>query len=145
VLGNLSDIVQLVGFPIALIAIFLAYREGRNSRDLQAALTLTESFRGSWEKSWRKALDKLEDLAEKGREPVGDLREDIFDMLNWLDGVGCLIEADMLARPHRVLATINPQLIRAIRVTAPILQADELVQAPGYWHGVRTLERALSA
>jgi hypothetical protein len=140
-LGDLSDLVQIVGFPLALAAIFLAYREGRNSRDLQAALAINEAFRGSWEKSWRKTLDKTENLARRGRQPRGEIREDLFHLLNWLDGVGCLTSANTLARPHAVLASIAPQLKRALTVAAPVLEADEKSHQPGYWRGVRTLEK----
>lgn len=143
-LGALSNIVQIVGFPLALVAIFLAYREGRNSRDLQAALAINDSFRSSWEKSWRKSLNKTEELTRRGRQPTGEVREELFHLLNWLDGVGCLISADTLARPHTVLASIAPQLRRALTVTAPVLEADERRHEPGYWRGVRTLEKTLS-
>ena len=144
-LSDASNIVQVVGFPLALIAIFLAYREGRNSRDLQAALSIAESFRGSWEGSWRKALDRAEDLARKGRTPTGELREELFNILNWLDGIGWLIDSDALARPRIVLASIAPQIKRAIEVSTPLLETDEPHHEPGYWRGVRTLERAISS
>ena len=65
-------------------------------------------------------------------------------MLNWLDGVGWLIDSDVLARPRTVLASIAPQVKRAIKVITPILEADEERHKSGYWHGVRTLEGALT-
>jgi hypothetical protein len=144
-LGDVSDIVQIVGFPLAFLAIFISYREGRNSRDLQAALAINESFRNSWEKSWRIALVKTEGLALKGRKPRGQVWEELFHLLNWLDGVGCLIIADTLARPDVVLASITPQLNRALKVLSPLLEADEENHEPGYWRGVRTLQRVLNA
>jgi hypothetical protein len=143
-IGDVSAIVQIVSFPLALIGIFLAYREGRNSRDLQAALAFAESFRGSWEGSWRKALDKAENLAQRGKEPTGELREELFHMLNWLDGVGCMIDSDILARPQTVLASISPQLKRAVEAAGPVLKDDEAKHRPGYWRGVRTLEKELA-
>jgi hypothetical protein len=143
VLGDVSNIVQIVGFPLALIGVFLAYREGRKSRDLQAALTFADSFRSSWETSWSKALDEAEDLARRGEQPTEELREQLFTMLNWLDWVGWLIDSDVLARPQTVLASIGPQLKRAMGVVMPIMEDDEARHEVGYWHGVRTLERTL--
>ena len=143
-LSDVSNIVQIIGFPLALVGIFLAYREGRNSRDLQAAISFAESFRSSWEGTWRKALDKAEDLVRKDQAPTGALREELFNILNWLDSVGWLIESDVLARPRTVLASIAPQVKRAIEVTTPVLEADEAMHEPGYWHGVRTLEKVIT-
>jgi hypothetical protein len=64
VLNNASNIVQIVGFPLALLGLLFAWREGRNSRDLQAALALADSFRSGWEASWREALMTAEKLTK---------------------------------------------------------------------------------
>src|SRR5690348_7356120 len=143
-LSDVSNIVQTVGFPLALVGIFLAYREGRNSCDLQAALSVAESFRGRWEGSWRKALDEADGLARKDQAPTGGLREELFNILNWLDGVGWLIESHALTRPRTVLASVAPQVKRAIVVTTPVLEADEAMHEPGYWRGVRALEKVIA-
>jgi hypothetical protein len=63
VLEHVADLVQIIGLPTAVMAIILGYREGRRSRDLQAPLAFSESFRTGWEDSWGKALDDAEILA----------------------------------------------------------------------------------
>jgi hypothetical protein len=143
-LSNVSNIVQIVGFLLALIGIFFAYREGRNSRDLQAALAFADSFRNSWEVSWRNALQKTEDLARRGKKPRGNLRQELYNMLNWLDVLGHMIDSDLLARPQTVLASISPQLKRAIKVASPMLETDEGIHGPEYWRGVRVLQNSLA-
>jgi hypothetical protein len=144
VLNNASNIVQIVGFPLALVGLLLAWREGRNSRDLQAALALADSFRSGWETNWRKALTTAEELTNKGEELPEEIREELRKMLNWLDWAGRLIYSGTLARPKNVLASIDPQLKRIIRVTAPIIKGDEERHDKEYWRGVRTLEKVFS-
>jgi hypothetical protein len=144
VLGKVADLVQIVGLPMAIVAIVVAYREGRRSRDLQAALAFAESFRVGWEGSWGKALDDAENLAKEAEVPAGDLREQLFSLLNWLDWVGWLIDTDVLARPHIVLSSIVPQLRRALVIVLPVMEADEGRHEPGYWHGVSVLNQALA-
>jgi len=129
VLNNVSNIVQIVGFTLAFIGLFLAWREGRNSRDLQAALAL--------------ALMTAEELDKRGVKPPEEIRKELRQMLNWLDWAGWLIYSGTLARPKTVLASINPQLQRIIQVAAPIIKDDEARHDEEYWRGVRTLERVL--
>jgi hypothetical protein len=142
-LGDISNIVQVVGLPLAIIAIFFAYREGRNSRDLQAALTFSDSFRTSWEASWRKALRELQEHTAKGDELPQEMREEVYNMLNWLDWVGWLIHSETLARPNHVLGSIAPVLVHILDVTAPVVAADEEINGTEWWHGVRILEHSL--
>ena len=142
-LNNVSNIVQIVGFTLAFIGLFLAWREGRNSRDLQAALALADSFRSGWETDWRKALMTAEELDKRGVKPPEEIRKELRQMLNWLDWAGWLIYSGTLARPKTVLSSINPQLKRIIQVAAPIIKDDEARHDEEYWRGVRTLERVL--
>ena len=95
------------------------------------------------EASWAKALDEAESQG-LDREPAGDLREQLFNLLNWLDWVGWLIEADVLARPQVVLSSIAPQLRRALAILTPIMLADQRRHEPGYWHGVTALKYAIA-
>lgn len=142
-LTNVSDIVQIIGFSLALVAIFLAYREGRNSRDLQAALTFADSFSERWSAKWRNAIFQTEALQRKGLEPSEELTETLWDMMNWLDTVGWMIDSQMLARPGRVLGSIKPTIRRILKVVTPIMVAQEVANGPAHWHGLRVLERAL--
>jgi hypothetical protein len=50
-LSYIADLIQAIGLPIAGLAVLLAYREGRRSRDLQAALAFSDSFRTSRERT----------------------------------------------------------------------------------------------
>jgi len=143
-LADISNVVQIVGLPLALIAILLAYREGRHSRDLQAALTFSESFRASWEMSWRKTLQELEERTAKGEELPPELSQEVQNMLNWFDWVGWLIHSDVLARPNHVLGSIAPVLRRVLEATQPIIAAGEEANGPQWWHGVRILENSLN-
>jgi hypothetical protein len=142
-LGDISDLVQLVSFPLALVGIFLAYREGRNSRDLQAALTFADSFGTGWERSWRRVLMQTEELTRRGEQPTEELAEELLNLLNWLDVIGWLIDSRVLARPQTVLASMSPQLRRALQVASPLIESGEARYGPKYWYGVRTLERTL--
>jgi hypothetical protein len=143
-LGDIADLVQMIGLPIAIVIVLLAYRESRKSRDLQAALAFSDAFRASWETSWDSTLQQTEELARRDEQPTGELREQLFSILNWLDWVGSLIGGDVLARPQVVLSSILPQLRRALLIIEPILTDDEARHEPGYWRGVRILQRALT-
>lgn len=118
---------------VAIVAVLLAYREGRRSRDLQAALAFSDTFKASWETSWDSTLQQAEELARRNEQPAGKLREQLFSIPNWLDWVGSLIAGDVLARPQVVLSSILPQLRRALRIIEPILTDDEARHEPGCW------------
>lgn len=144
-LGDIADLVQIIGLPIAIVAVLLAYREGRRSRDLQAALAFSDTFRASWETSWDSTLQQAEELARRDEQSAGELREQLFSILNWLDWVGSLIAGGVLARPQVVLSSILPQLRRALRIIEPILTDDEARHEPGYWRGVRIMQQTLTS
>jgi hypothetical protein len=144
VLSGISEIVSIVGFPLALMGIFLAYRDGRNSRDLEAALTFSDAFTDRWSSDWRDAVMEIDSLQRRGAPLTEDLGDTLVDIINWLDSVGLMIDSHLLARPNRVLSPIKPSISKMFIPIMPIIAASEVSDRPDRWRGVRILGRASS-
>lgn len=142
-LNDIGDLVQIIGFPLAIVTILLASRDGRNSRDLQAALACSESFLNAQDSNWRDVLNQVEHLSRKGRTPSGHLEEQFLNMLNWLDALGRIIDARMIARPRKVLASISPSVLRILKAATPLVLADDTTYGLEFWRGLRALGHAL--
>lgn len=143
-LNEVADIVTIVGFPLAFIGISLAYREGRNSRDLEAALDISESFLSKFFFTWRHTVREREKLLRGEPVQEDELTDTLLNIINWLDTVGFMIDSHLLARPERVLPSMARTLRLMLEDLRPILEAYEHRDGPERWHGVRVLEQAVS-
>lgn len=145
-LAAISEIVSIVGFTLALIGISLAYREGRTSRDLQAALAFSNAISNGWYSDWSDTMMQMGELRRKGIPVTEELGDALVNSLNQLDSVGLMIESHLLARPKRVLAPIIPYISRMVNNidTKSIIAAAEASDSPDRWRGVRILDQALN-
>jgi hypothetical protein len=139
-LSRIAEIITIVGFPLALAGILLAYRDGRNSRDLDAALVISDSFTDRWSPEVQLAVEAVADSQQSGVSPPGEKVDAIVNGLNWLDSVGLMIDSHLLARPNRVVSPIKPELIKTLKSVGFIITTTE---ARERWRGAWILARTL--
>jgi hypothetical protein len=142
-LSTLGELVQVVGLPIALFALYFGQRDARRSRDLQTALSLIESFRTRWEGTWRDAITTAERSAKNGDPADAATRTEFLNMLNWIDWLGSLIETRALGRPDPLILTLQPQLRRILELAEPVLRDDTRALSADNWIGVGRVRRIL--
>lgn len=126
-------VATLIGFAVAILQIYLGRREARASRDLEVTLSLSESFRTRWERSWRRVLRRLE-AGEEG--PSTEDEDEFLNMLNWVDWLGNLIDRGLLHQEGVVLDAIGPQVRRMLELGRPILRHDVERHGWSYWKGL---------
>jgi hypothetical protein len=141
-LSEISDVVSIFGIPLALIGILLAYRDGRNSRDLDAALVISDAFTDRWSSDLADAIIDFGDSRRKGVPPKNESVDAAINTLGWLNSVGLMIDSQLLARPSRVVSPIKPLLTTLLNSVESIIAALE-ASDPERWRGVRILVRAL--
>lgn len=147
-LGDWASIIAIIGFPLAIIAVLIAYREGRNSRDLASSISISEAFL-RYLPVWRGAVELLQPVSTN---TATSQQKDLFtgsaiDILNWLNTIGIMIETHLLARPNLVLGpelrTFRQMLDFYIRHTK-MLEGFEVSHGAEAWLGVRVLDRTVS-
>lgn len=147
-LEHIASATTIVGFVVAFFAVRIAYREGRNSRDLAASISISESFL-RYLPLWRQVRDQLKAVSTQEASPeLGTLfTHPVLDVLNWLNAIGNMIDSRLLARPKLVLApeirTLQNMLNLFIRDTET-LKGFEDRDGAKYWRGVRVLDRTVS-
>jgi hypothetical protein len=147
-LEHIASATTIVGFVLAFLAVGIAYREARNSRDLAASISISESFLRHLP-VWRQVRDHLEAVSTQKVSPeLGTPFDDsALDILNWLNTIGNMIDSRLLARPERVLApeirTLRNILKHFIHDTE-MLRGFEDRDGAKYWRGVRVLDQTVS-
>jgi hypothetical protein len=138
-------IVQMVSLPIAVWSIYWARKEAKNSRDLQIALELSESFRSRWESNWRTTLKEVEEAQSKyhGADVPTKHQVELINMLNWIDWVGTLIKNKSLSNQKVLLGTLSPQFTRIIKAGRSMLEEDIRKEGRDYWGGVLVIVETL--
>lgn len=121
-----------LGVPIAVYQLYVGRREAQAGRDLQVALTLSESFREKWDAQWGEALRRSESGAD-----ISEAHELALEgMLNWVDWLGTLINHGHLADSGVVLDTLAYPINELLgRYRDRILQ-DVNDHGRDYWGGV---------
>lgn len=141
----LALVIQIISFPIAAWALYMTRREAKASRDLQIALSLSESFRSRWEGGWSDALYELKqaqeatntnDVPEKDRDPL-------YQMLNWIDWLGVLIRTKSLSEKEIIFGSIGPQFLQIINTSRPFIETEIQKKGPRYWSGLLIVAKAL--
>jgi len=145
ILELLALVVQIVSFPIAAWSIYLARKEAKASRDLQIALTLSESFRERWEGGWSDALYELKQVLRTSgsNEVPKEYNDHLYKMLNWIDWLGILINHKSLSEQRIIFDSIRPQLVEIIQLSRGIIWDDLKRHGEDYWAGLRTVADAL--
>jgi hypothetical protein len=140
---EVADIVTLIGLPLALVGIGVAIaglifagREGRNSRDLEASLSISEAFVGKWFIDWRNLI--RESMKVRAGIPIDEdaLADGYKSFAHWLNAVGLMVDSRLLARPERVLASMAPTITQMLEITKPMVAAWEGQDGLQHWRGV---------
>ncbi|MFZ0063682.1 MAG: hypothetical protein WAL47_16740 [Pyrinomonadaceae bacterium] len=146
ILEVLALFVQIIGFPVAAISLFMARKEAKASRDLQIALTLSESFRSRWEGGWSDIMFELKEVlktSDSDEVPV-KYRDHLYKMMNWIDWLGILIKTKSLSEKKIIFDSIRPQLVDIIKVSRPLIRKDTQLNDEDYWAGLRTVAAGLN-
>jgi hypothetical protein len=142
-LDNIALIVQIIGFPLALIGLYAAQRDSRRARDLQTMLTLAEAFRYQWESYGRSVVASVEASVAKSDPVDPEVREKLVNLLNWISWFGVLSETRALSQSEVVIKLLGPQLSRILRIGDFIVRQDALVHGPQYWSSLDVVRRML--
>ena len=146
ILEVLALIVQIIGFPVAAISLFMARKEAKASRDLQIALTLSESFRSRWEGGWSDVMYELKQVlktSDSDEVPI-KYRDHIYKMMNWIDWLGILIKTKSLSEKKIIFDSIRPQLVDIIKISRPLIRKDTELNDENYWAGLHTVAAGLN-
>jgi len=145
ILELLALAVQIVSFPIAAWSIYLARKEAKASRDLQIALTLSESFRERWEGGWSDTLYELKQVLRTSgsNEVPKEYNDHLYKMLNWIDWLGILINHKSLSEQRIIFDSIRPQLVEIIQLSRELIRSDMERHGQDYWAGLKTVADAL--
>lgn len=146
ILEVLALFVQIIGFPVAAISLFMARKEAKASRDLQIALTLSESFRTRWEGGWSDVMYELKQVlktSESDEVPI-KYRDHLYKMMNWIDWLGILIKTKSLSEKKIIFDSIRPQLVDIIKLSRPLIKQDTELNDKDYWAGLLTVAGALN-
>ena len=143
-----SAIVSSVGVSFTAQSIRVSQRESKKARDVQTALHIFEVFRQSWISTWRKVFEAIEEAQAKAAaqsQTTFDLspeqREQFFDMLNWMDGIGRLIDRNGITDAKLVFGTFEYQIRKMIEVSHPIINRGIKVNNEDYWRGLCAFAR----
>lgn len=138
-------IATIVSLPIAAWSIYSARREAKASRDLDAALKLSESFRSLWEANWRRSLRDIIETQEKSQtsDVPSEYREQLDSMRNWIDWFGSLIRAGSISENHVLFGSIRPQFVQIISAGRSVIESDIRENGPEYWAGLNVVAKQL--
>jgi hypothetical protein len=148
-LEHIASVVTIVGFPLAFIGVWIAYKEGRNSRDLSAALSISDAFLEVFLPVWNEVVTEHRAVRDNTAEPHVQTAwvDNVLKILNWLNAMGFTIDSHLMARPDRVLPPIVPTLRQMLDFTVRetnMLQSFEQRDGLDRWRGVRVLDRTVS-
>jgi len=139
---NISDIIKTLGIIIAVITLFLGYRnakkgqeQNKKSRDLGVFLNLSNDFRNRWEGGWGDILDELgADHKNDGLTKVpNDRIKDVTYMLNWVDWLGTVIRTNILTNDEVIFGSIGIPIKRIINAGRPIIEKGIEEHKKEYW------------
>ena len=148
-----ADRITVVGLPIAIAGIVVAVaaalsagREGKNSRDLAASLEISLAFVGQPYIDWRNLI-RAADTVRTGHKvdvDVDAMADGFKSFARWLNAVGLMIESGTMARPKKVLASMEYTIEQMLDVTRPMVAAWEKGEGLQHWRGVHVLESTLA-
>lgn len=146
ILEMLSFVAQIISFPVAAISIILGQREAKASRDIQIALSLSESFRQYWESGWAEHLEAIiESQSESDTKTFSKTQEkQLRFMLNWIDWLGVFIKTKHFSKPEIIFGSISGRLLQIINLGQPIIESDIKENGVNYWSGVLNVSSLLS-
>lgn len=113
---------------------YLGRNEARRARDLEVTLTLSDSFRTKWENGWRHTLRQLEQ--DPRRTLSTEEQDELFNMLNWVDWLGNLMDCGHLSKNGAMLDSIGPQIRTMLEIGSDMIAADTRQHGREYWKGL---------
>ena len=128
ILEVLTAFVTIIGLPLAVYSIIANGRNAQRSLDLQIVSNFANRFQDRWASEWRAIVDKnvplsqIQDHAEKSK---------FYDMLNWMDWLGILIEKKAFSDPSLMLKSIDSTVRKIIYLARDELNKDGKVEWPG--------------
>jgi len=141
--------VQIISLPVAALSIYLAHRSAKNAREIELELHLAENFRLRWEASWRRILSEIDSLSASGGSAAsetrkgsaeqhlsGEQKEELFNMLNWLDWIGRLMQNRRIPGGMVTFSTLQPQLARIVCSSQVIVEAHTRAKGRTFWSGL---------
>lgn len=117
-----------LGVPFAAYQLHIGRREAQAGRDLQVALSLSESFREKWDSQWAQAL-RNPDPDESGAIALES-------MLNWVDWLGTLMKHGHLADSGVVLDTLAFPINELLERYRERIETDIAANGRDYWAGM---------
>jgi hypothetical protein len=137
-------VVQIISFPLVAWSIFVARKEAKASRDLQIALTLSQSFRERWEGGWSDVMYEIRHELKPNNENVPRKYQDhLYKMINWIDWLGVLIQTKSLSEQEIIFRSIRPQLKEIIQYSRPLIREDIKREGRDHWGALLTVADAL--
>lgn len=121
-----------LGVPIAVYQLWVGRREAQAGRDLQVALSLSESFRDKWDAQWGAALRRAESVGTSSEADEIALES----MLNWVDWLGTLMKHGHLADCGVVLDTLSFPINELLGRYRERILSDVSEHDRDYWGGV---------
>lgn len=121
-------LVTIFGFPLTALTIWFNGRHANRSRDVAIVSNFVNRFHDKWSSDWRAIVEGsgIRDQLDKNK---------LYDMLNWIDWLGILIQRDVFSDPSLFLNSIEPTLRKAIGLTKDELDKD----GKNCWPGVFTI------
>jgi len=142
-LQTTSNLMQTIGFPLALIALYLGHRQAQKSRGLEVSLALMEAFYIRWEGGGRAAITAVEASSDHRADEDSDLRAELIGLLNWIDWLGRLIKARAVPRPDAMLDSLQYQITRILEAGSEIKSRGTAKYGQDYWSGLSVIEETL--
>jgi hypothetical protein len=121
-----------LGVPVAVYQLYVGRREAQAGRDLEVALSLSESFREKWDSQWGASMMRI----RSGLELSDSETLSLESMLNWIDWLGTLIRHGHLADSGTVLDTLAYPINDLLRHMSGRILADVEREGRDYWGGV---------
>ena len=116
-----TAVVQIIGLPLAAMALYLNSRNAARSRDLDVALRLTDQFNARWSEDWRRVTRLAEDPEFGVDGLTSDDRDKLVDLLNYIDHIGRLMLSKHLRDDSHVVRTIGPLVRRALSASEELI------------------------
>ncbi len=128
-------LIQMIGLPVALIGLLINTRNSARSRDLQVILSLTEQFWLNWSERWRAISRKVEKF--EGEEELNqEEKDDLVDLLNFLDHIGRLAMSGHIRDGKALNAAIAPVVRRTLLLSSPIIDSYRKEDGPEVFRGL---------
>lgn len=132
----ISKAVTIITLPVAVFTIWYNGRMAQKAIDLQIVANFSKQFHENWTTKWRSITEagvRLDEIE------IEELKYDYFDMLNWIDWIGTLIEQKSFSDPKIMLKSISPILKKVIILSSRTLNSEGKQE----WSGVFSVARWL--